>query len=352
MTEMSAHLSEDEKQAASQSLDKQIQRIGIVGAGAWGTALACVAARADLDTKIWARETEVVESINHTHENKIFLPDVALPENILATPHLADMADRDAILMVAPAQHLGVVLAELEPHLKADTAIALCAKGVERDSLRFMSEVAADHLAPNRIAVLSGPSFAIDVAKGLPTAITLASHDPQFGERLAAALSQPTFRAYPSDDVIGAEIGGAIKNVLAIACGIVQGKKLGDSARAALTARGFAEMTRLGDALGARRETLAGLSGLGDLILTCSSPTSRNFSLGIALGEGQKAEDILAARNSVSEGALSAQAVQKLSQKHDVDMPICLAIADIIDGRLDVDAAIVQLLARPVITEG
>ena len=240
----------------------------------------------------------------------------------------------------------------MTPYLLPECGIALCAKGVERGSLRFMSEVAADHLAADRIAVLSGPSFASDVALGLPTAITLASNDAGFGERLAAALSQPGFRAYPSNDVIGAEIGGAVKNILAIACGIVQGKGLGDSARAALTARGFAEMTRLGDALGAKRETLAGLSGLGDLILTCSSTTSRNFSLGVALGEGQKVNDILDARNSVSEGALSAQAVKALAKQHGLDMPISLAIADIIDDALGVDEAIVQLLARPVTGEG
>ena len=330
----------------------EITKIGIVGGGAWGTALATIVARAGCDGLLWAREEDVVASINNTHENTLFLPGIKLPPQITATTSLQDMADRQAILMVVPAQHLGSVLADLTPHLLPEAGIALCAKGVERDSLRFMSEVASDHLAEHRIAVLSGPSFASDVAIGLPTAITLASHDAEFGERLASALSQPSFRAYPSHDVIGAEIGGAVKNILAIACGIVQGKGLGDSARAALTARGFAEMTRLGDALGAKRETLAGLSGLGDLILTCSSTTSRNFSLGVALGEGQKMDDILGARNSVSEGALSAQAVKALAKQHNLDMPISLAIAEIIDGTLNVDEAIVQLLARPVTGEG
>ncbi|MGC6512288.1 MAG: NAD(P)H-dependent glycerol-3-phosphate dehydrogenase [Parvibaculales bacterium] len=331
---------------------RTITKIGIVGGGAWGTALATIVARAGCEGVLWALEEDVVNAINTRQENPLFLPGIKLPDTVRATSQLADMADRQAILMVVPAQHLGSVLSELIPHLSPECGIALCAKGVERSSLRFMSEVAADHLEPGRLAVLSGPSFATDVAMGLPTAITLAANDPGFGESLAAALSQPGFRAYPSNDVIGAEIGGAVKNILAIACGIVQGKGLGDSARAALTARGFAEMTRLGDALGAKRETLAGLSGLGDLILTCSSTTSRNFSLGVALGEGQNIKDILGARNSVSEGALSAQAVKSLAAEHQLDMPISQAIADIVDGRLGVDEAIVQLLARPVTGEG
>ncbi len=336
----------------SAKTETTIAKIGIVGAGAWGTALASIVARAGCKAVLWARETNVVEAINQHQENKVFLPGISLPPEIHATTQLADMAASDAILMVVPAQHLRAVLAKLVPHLKDTTGIALCAKGVERTSLRFMSEVAAEHIDTNRIAVLSGPSFASDVAKGLPTAITLASNNQAFGEKLASAISQSNFRAYPSQDVIGAEIGGAVKNVLAIACGIVQGKGLGDSARAALTTRGFAEMTRLGDALGAKRETLAGLSGLGDLILTCSSTLSRNFSLGVALGQGEQVEQILAARNSVSEGALSARAVKMLALKHKLDMPISLAIADIIEGTLGVDEAIVQLLARPITSEG
>lgn len=332
-----------------------IRKIGVIGAGAWGTALASVSASVSMgekrDTLIWALEKNVADEINTAHKNQTYLADIALPKTIRATTALADMSDRDAILMVAPAQHLGAVLADLVPHLPPTVPVVLCAKGVERGSLRFMSEVAADHLSPERIAVLSGPSFAADVARGLPTAITLAANDAALATRLITALSLPNFRAYPSTDIIGVEIGGAIKNVLAIACGIVQGKKLGDSARAALTARGFVEMTRLGVALGANPQTLAGLSGLGDLILTCSSVHSRNFSLGVALGEGQQAADILGARTSVSEGALSAQALRKLAENHQVKMPICLAVADILDGTIEVDTAIMQLLARPVTSE-
>lgn len=334
------------------SQSNKISKIGVIGAGAWGTALASVSARAERDTLIWALEKDVVDSINDTHENTTYLAGTKLPNTIRATSALSDMADRDAILMVAPAQHLGTILADLVPHLQADVPVVLCAKGVERVSLRFMSEVAAQHLSSEHIAVLSGPSFAAEVAIGLPTAITLAAADDEMAQKLIDALSLPNFRIYPSIDILGVEIGGAIKNVLAIACGIVEGKSLGASARAALTARGFAEMKHLGTALGANPQTFAGLSGLGDLILTCSSTASRNFSLGVALGEGKTANDLLKSRNSVSEGALSAQAVYKLAIKHGVDMPICLAVAGVLDGTIGVDEAIMQLLARPVTSEG
>ena len=331
---------------------QEIGKIGIIGAGAWGSALAVLSAQADHDTLLWAHEAELAEAINKTHENKPYLPDIALPPAIRATAKLEDMGDRDMVLMVTPAQYLGGVLARLAPHLGADVPVVLCAKGIENDSLRFMSQLAADHIAAARIAVLSGPSFAIDVAAGQPTAVTLAADSHALAQKCAEALSVPHFRAYPSTDMLGAEIGGAVKNVLAIACGIVQGKNFGQSARAALTARGFAEMTRLGAALGAKPQSFGGLAGLGDLILTCSSPTSRNFSLGVALGEGQAAEDILRQRNTVSEGASSAAALRKLASQHGIDMPICFAVADILAGNTDVDAAIMQLLTRPVISEG
>ncbi len=331
---------------------QEIRQIGIIGAGAWGTALAVLSAQAKRDTLLWAHEPELAEAINQAHENKPYLPDIALPPTIRATAALEDMRDRDMVLMVTPAQYLGGVLARLAPHLGADVPVVLCAKGIENEGLRFMSQVAGDYMDTERVAVLSGPSFAIDVAAAKPTAVTLAAHSQALAQRLAESLSLPHFRAYPSTDILGAEIGGAVKNVLAIACGIVQGKNFGQSARAALTARGFAEMTRLGAALGAKPQTLTGLSGLGDLILTCSSPTSRNFSLGVALGEGQAAEDILRQRNTVSEGASSAAALRKLAQQNNIDMPICFAVADILAGNTDVDAAIMQLLTRPVISEG
>ena len=328
---------------------------GVIGGGAWGTALASVLARRG-DTPqpvtLWAREAETVEAINHHHENRPFLADIRLPENIIATSDLTALANCNIILMVAPAQFARPIIAELAPLLSPDTSLVLCAKGVERGSLKFMSQMAEEYVPAAQIAVLSGPSFAADVARGMPTAVTLACADAARGQALCQAIGSAGFRPYLSGDIIGTEIGGAIKNVLAIACGIVMGKGLGESARAATTARGFVEMQRLGIAMGAQAETLAGLSGLGDLILTCASLTSRNFSLGHALGEGQKAEDILGQRASVSEGAMSAEAVRLLAEKHGVDMPICLAVDNILAGRESVDTAIENLLARPFTAEG
>jgi glycerol-3-phosphate dehydrogenase (NAD(P)+) len=253
--------------------------------------------------------------------------------------------------MVVPAQFARRVIADIAPLLKPDASLVLCAKGVERDSLNFMSDVASDYIDEAQIAVLSGPSFAADVARGLPTAVTLACTDATRGAYLCEQIGSAGFRPYLSSDVIGAEIGGALKNVLAIACGIVAGKKLGESARAAITARGFVEMQRLGTALGAKPETLGGLSGLGDLILTCSSDTSRNFSLGRALGEGASAAQVLAQRSSVSEGAMSAQAVTALAARHDLELPICAAVDAVLSGALETDAAIHSLMARPFTAE-
>ncbi|MGB0342600.1 MAG: NAD(P)H-dependent glycerol-3-phosphate dehydrogenase [Parvibaculales bacterium] len=331
-------------------------RIGIVGAGAWGTALACVMAQtaANAETMpvmLWAHEEETAQAINADRQNPVFLPNVDLPRNIKATTQLAALADCAIVLLVVPAQFLRPVLAELAELLADNAMLVLCAKGIERGTLNFMSQVAADYVDTRRIAVLSGPSFAADVARNLPTAVTLAAHDMETAETLAASLGTAHFRPYAANDVIGAEIGGAIKNVLAIACGIVVGRGLGESARAAITARGFVEMTRLGDALGARRDTLTGLSGLGDLILTCASPTSRNFSLGAELGKGRAMADIMAARQSVSEGAMSAEAVQALAARHGLDMPICAAVDAILAGRSTVDEAIAGLLARPLTRE-
>lgn len=331
----------------TQTARDSIRSIGVVGGGAWGTALASTCTRSGLPVTLWAYEQEVVEAMNNAHENPVYLPGIALPDTLKATAELADMSSCDAVLMVTPAQHLGSILSTLTPHLKPGASVVLCAKGIEQNSLRFMSEVAGEHIDPSRLAVLSGPSFAADVARGLPTAVTLACTDQTRGKALSAAIGQVDFRTYLSDDVIGAEIGGVVKNVLAIACGIVAGRELGESARAALTARGYAEMTRLGVKLGAKAETLGGLSGLGDLILTCASPTSRNFSLGVALGQNRSADDVLASRSSVSEGALSAAALAALADKLEVDMPICQAVAQILDGSINVNMAISQLLARP-----
>jgi glycerol-3-phosphate dehydrogenase (NAD(P)+) len=324
---------------------------GVLGGGAWGTALAQVCARAGLATTLWARETEVVKSIWAKHENELFLPGVKLDAAITASADIADLGGCDLILAVAPAQHMRAALTALRPHLASGTPIVLCAKGMERSTLRLMNEVLAEAIPSARPAVLSGPSFAGEVARGLPTAVTLAAKDLELGRELAEAIATPSFRPYLADDMIGAEAGGAIKNVLAIACGVVEGRGLGRSAHAALITRGFAEMTRYAVALGARAETVAGLCGLGDLVLTCSSSQSRNMSVGLALGRGQSLQEALAGKLSVAEGVESAPAVRALARHLDIDAPICEAVAAVLAGDVGVEAAIEGLLARPLKTE-
>ncbi|MBZ0217591.1 MAG: NAD(P)-dependent glycerol-3-phosphate dehydrogenase, partial [Fimbriimonadaceae bacterium] len=318
---------------------------------AWGTALATVAARAGRKVLLWAREEEVAAAINETRENKMFLPGIALDPVIRATNDLADLADCDALLSVTPAQALGVVARNLAIHLKPGMPFVICSKGLEQATGRFLTQVLAE-AAPDVVpAVLSGPSFASDVAKGLPTAVTLACNNQDLGLILAEALGHITFRPYVSNDPLGAQIGGSVKNVIAIACGITEGKGFGASARAALTTRGFAELQRFGAALGAKPETIGGLSGLGDLILTCNSAQSRNMSLGIAMGEGKALEEVLGARNSVSEGVYTAAAVMKVARKLNVDMPISSAVHDIVSGTVSVDDAITSLMSRPIRSE-
>lgn len=324
---------------------------GVIGGGAWGTALAQVAARAGLDVVLQAREAEVVASINATHENSLFLAGVPLDENLRATEDMADLADCDIVLAVAPAQHLRSALAAFAPHARPGAPVLLCAKGVEQGSLKLMTQVLAETVPQARAAVLSGPSFAGEVARGLPTAVTLACPDAGLAEALAQAIATPTFRPYLSADMIGAEAGGAVKNVLAIACGIVEGRNLGRSAHAAVITRGFAELTRLAVALGGEAQTVAGLCGLGDLVLTCSSPQSRNMSVGLALGAGTSLADALAGKLSVAEGVASAPAVLALAQKHGVETPICAAVAGILAGQISVDRAIEALLSRPLTFE-
>lgn len=325
---------------------------GVIGAGAWGTALAQVCARAGLKVTLQAREAEVVASINEAHENALFLPGVALEPAIRAAADMSALAACDLILAVAPAQHLRSALAALAPHLTPGVPVVLCAKGVEQGSLKLMTEVATETIPGAPIAVLSGPSFAGEVARGLPTAVTLACDDEGLARSIAHAIATPTFRPYVAGDMIGAEAGGAVKNVLAIACGVVEGKGLGRSAHASVITRGFAELTRFAVALGARAETLNGLCGLGDLVLTCSSPQSRNMSVGLALGQGLTLEQALAGKLSVAEGVASAPAVRALARKLGVETPICEAVAAILDGELAVDAAIAALLARPLKSEG
>ena len=326
--------------------------IGVIGGGAWGTALAQTMRLAGRDTLLWAREAEVVAEINGSHVNTPFLPGVALDAGLRATSGLGEIAAQDVVLMVAPAQHLRATATALAGRLPKGKPVVICAKGLEQATGKLLGQVLAETLPQATQAVLSGPSFAADVARGLPAALTLATADETLGEALAVALGYRHLRIYWSSDTIGVQLGGAVKNVLAIAAGIVEGKGLGASAHAALVTRGFAELRRLGEALGARPETLMGLSGLGDLLLTCGSPQSRNMSLGRALGQGQTLQSVLGSRRSVAEGVFTAAAVAKVAAEKGIDMPICRAVHAIVEGNLTVDAAIEALLSRPQRAEG
>jgi len=319
-------------------------RIGVIGGGAWGTALAQVVSSGGNETLLWALEDEVVASVNERHENSMFLPGVPLNEAIRATSDLDDLAACDAWLVVTPAQHMRTVL-ERAPN--CEKPLVLCSKGIEERSGELLHQVAAEACPGAEVAVLSGPTFAHEVARGLPTAVTLAAEDPAVAERLRQRIALPAFRIYVTGDLAGAEIGGAVKNVLAIACGVVEGKGLGQNARAALIGRGFAEMTRFGLACGAQRETLAGLSGLGDLVLTCSSTSSRNYSLGKGIGEGRSAAELLADRRTVAEGAFTAPVLARLARERGIDMPIVDAVDALISGRAGVDQVLEAVLSRP-----
>jgi glycerol-3-phosphate dehydrogenase (NAD(P)+) len=323
--------------------------IAVLGAGAWGSALAGQALRAGRQVTLWLRNEEKAAQLKRTRESD-YLPGIKLDPRIAITTQLAEAARAEVILLAVPAQSARAVAAALQPHLAAGTPVIACAKGIERGTRKFMTEVIAENLPAARPAILSGPSFAAEVARGLPVAVTLAAHDEALAAALCETLHSRMFRPYRSTDVRGVETGGATKNVLAIAAGIVAGRGLGDSAAAALTTRGFAELSRLGQALGARPETLVGLSGLGDLILTCSSKQSRNFSLGMALGRGiapKQAE----ALSKLAEGVFTASVVSELAQERNIEMPICAAVAAVLDGRLTLDQAIDSLLMRPLGTE-
>lgn len=322
--------------------------IGVIGAGAWGTALACVMAQNHERVLLWAIEPEVVASINAGLGNPLYLPDIALPPQIRATGDMADMADCSALLLVTPAQHLRATLDRLPDTM---APLLLCSKGIEAGTQLLVSEVVAQQRPANPLAVLSGPTFAHEVAGGKPTAITLACESQPLGAQLMRLVATPAFRPYWSDDVIGAEIGGAVKNVLAIGCGVVDGAGLGLNARAALIARGFAEMQRYGLARGARPETLGGLSGLGDLVLTCSSENSRNFSLGRGLGQGKAASELMADRRTVAEGAFTAPVLHQSAQALGVDMPIVAAVCALLEGSASVSEVIAALLSRPLKAE-
>ncbi len=322
--------------------------LGVIGGGAWGTALAQMLASDGSDVRLWAFEATVVEEINAHHRNSAYLAGIALNPAITASTDLADLADCALLLVVTPAQHMRQVLAQLPP---GSADLVLCCKGIEEASGDLMVD-AARAAAPGRpLAVLSGPTFAHEVAGGQPTAVTLACQDGAQWERIAPQIARPAFRPYFTTDITGAEIGGAVKNVLAIACGVVEGLGLGQNARAALIARGFAEMTRFGLACGAQAETLSGLSGLGDLVLTCSSVSSRNFSLGKALGEGRKAADVLADRATVAEGAFTAPVLQRVARARGVAMPIVDTVCALLAGEVAAAQAVAALLARPLKAE-
>jgi len=324
------------------------ETIGVIGAGAWGTALAQMLGGARHEVIVWAYEAETVESINTQHRNPSYLPSAKLSENVRATGDLGDIAPLDIVLVVTPAQVLGTVLSDLDAQPRD---LVLCSKGIEAGTGRLMNDVAKAACPDSAIAILSGPTFAHEVAAGLPTAVTLACEGGrEQWERLSPAIARRTFRPYYSDDVTGAEIGGAIKNVLAIACGVVDGLALGQNARAALIARGFSEMLRFGEAMGARAETLSGLCGLGDLVLTCSSTSSRNFSLGRALGEGKSAADLMADRTTVAEGAHTAPILAELSRTQEIAMPITAAVEAILQGQPPREI-VSELLARPLKAE-
>jgi glycerol-3-phosphate dehydrogenase (NAD(P)+) len=323
----------------------------VIGGGAWGTALGSLMASKGVDTLIWALEPETAASINDRRMNEPYLPGVRLPEGLRATSEIATAGGREAYLFVAPAQHARTVLSSFRRVAPKGAPLLLCSKGIERGSGLMLTEVLSEVWPEASPAVLSGPSFARDVAEGLPTAVTLAAENQALGARWLATVSAPHFRPYLSDDLIGAELGGAVKNVLAIAAGAVIGRGLGDSARAALIARGFAEFQRLALARGAKAETLAGLSGLGDLILTATSPQSRNYFLGLELGRGRRLDEVLGGRNSVTEGVATAPALIAMAKAAGVDMPVCAAVADLVAGNRGLDEIIGSLLARPLKAE-
>jgi glycerol-3-phosphate dehydrogenase (NAD(P)+) len=328
-----------------------IETIGVAGGGAWGTALAATARLAGRNVLIWARAAGVVEEINQRHTNGAYLPGATLDRDLAATSDLSRLAEADAVLLATPAQSQRATARALASYIAPGTPIVVCSKGLEQGTGKLMTEVLAEEIPSCRIAVLSGPGFADDVVRGLPTALTLACVEEPLGKDLVEAIGYRHFRLYWSSDTTGVALGGALKNVLAIAAGIVDGRQLGASAHAALETRGFAELRRLGHVLGAQPETLLGLSGLGDLLLTCGSPQSRNMRLGRALGQGRALNDALTDLHSTAEGVYTAASAVRQAADHGVEVPIAAAVHAIIEGELSVDAAIQSLLARPFRSE-
>jgi glycerol-3-phosphate dehydrogenase (NAD(P)+) len=327
---------------------KPYDRIGVIGAGAWGTVLAMIAAQAGRQVRLWAREPELAEELIQKRRNSLFLPGVSLPAAVKPVADLAQAAEgAEAVLIAAPAQHLRAVLAALVPLLARKVPLVLCAKGIEQNSGKLVTEVLEETAPGFPPAILSGPSFAQDAAKGLPTAVTIAAALP-IAKRLQASLSHAAFRPYASDDLIGVALGGAAKNVYAIACGMVDGMGLGESARAALMARGFAELVRLGTALGARPETLTGLSGLGDLVLTATSLSSRNFRFGREVGRGGDPAELCAPGRPLAEGVATAPALVLRARREQIELPVAETVAHVLAGALPLDAAVKRLMSRPL----
>lgn len=330
---------------------KVFQRISVLGAGAWGTALALNAARAGRDVVLWGRDSATLETISTTRQLPAYLPGITFDLPLETTTDLTEAADADCILLVAPAQVTASIAETIGLYVRKGTPVLLAAKGLEKGTQRMMSEVLADYLPQAVPAILSGPSFASDVARGLPTAVTIAAPSLPLADKLCASLSSQTFRPYASTDLVGVQLGGALKNILAIACGIVLGKKLGASAHAALMTRGFAEMQRLALKLGARSDTLMGLSGFGDVALSCSNHQSRNFAFGFALGEGQSLSDLMAPGAKLSEGAYSARVACELATRHGIEMPVAQAVADVLEQKCSIDEAVIRLMSRPLRAE-
>jgi glycerol-3-phosphate dehydrogenase (NAD(P)+) len=324
-----------------------MEKIGVIGAGAWGTALAQSMANAGRDVLMWAREPEVVESINHHHENKLYLKDVRLNEMIKATHNKEEIDTCDLFLITTPAQHIRATLEDMKEEFTKKPFV-VCAKGIEIDTGHLMSEVVSEIIPDAKAGYLSGPTFASEIARGLPCAVTLAMEHKELGEEIVKSMGSRTLRTYLTDDPIGAQIGGSVKNVIAIAAGVIQGRKMGESARCALVTRGLAEMGRLAKAMGAKKATLMGMCGVGDLMLTCSSMQSRNFSLGVALGEGKTLEEILGERIAVTEGVHTAKALRVLARNNAVDMPISKAVNDFLNEGVPIDDIIESVLDRPL----
>lgn len=325
-----------------------MHKIGVIGAGAWGTALSQALASSGRDVVMWARENEVVNSINNDRENALYLKGTTLNKNIMATNKLEQACDVDVILIVTPAQYIRSTLEEIKPYLEDGKPFIICSKGVEKETGYLMSEVAEEVIPNGNIGILTGPTFASEVAKGLPCAVTIAMKNKDSGEMVIEALGSPTLRTYLTDDLVGTQIGGAVKNVIAIACGVIEGKRMGESARCALVTRGLTEIGRLAKAMGAQKETLMGMCGVGDLMLTASSMQSRNFSLGVALGEGKSLDEILEDRIAVTEGVHTAKALRVMARDNAVDMPISKAVYELLYEDITIDDIIQKTLNRPL----